>query len=124
MLLKPAITTVLIAFLALAPVMARKHDIDSEDADSEDTSTEDAPTKDNSPCPRYSKPCPATSTPICIVDGQGKFARFLNQCEFERATRCGVVSTVLHTLYLCPDKPEDKTPPSIPAPPLQKTPSP
>ncbi|KAF9316236.1 hypothetical protein BG006_003632, partial [Podila minutissima] len=111
MLLKPAIITLLIAVLALAPVMAHKHDADSEDTDSDDTPTKDAPSDDKSPCPRNPKPCPTFGTSICIVDGRGKFARFLNQCEFERATRCGQVSTVLHTLYLCPDKPEDKTPP-------------
>ncbi|KAG0088294.1 hypothetical protein BGZ93_010489, partial [Podila epicladia] len=125
MLLKPAIIILLITVLVLAPVMAHKHDTDSEDTDSDDTATEDTTSGDESHCPRNSKPCPITGIPICIVDGRGKFARFLNQCEFERATRCGQVSAVLHTLYLCPDKLEDKTPPqstSVPVP--QNTPSP
>ncbi|KAG0026266.1 hypothetical protein BGZ82_009554 [Podila clonocystis] len=112
MLLKPVVTTLLIAVFVLAPVMAKKHDTDSEDTDSDNTSSEDTPSDDKSPCPHNPKPCPTTGTSMCIVDGQGKFARFLNHCEFERATKCGQVSTVLHTLYLCPDKPEDKTPPS------------
>ncbi|KAF9366997.1 hypothetical protein CPB97_006533, partial [Podila verticillata] len=78
----------------------------------EDTSSEDTPTpsKDNIKCPSYPKPCPATGTPICIVDGHGKFARFLNSCGFERATACDQVQTILHTLYLCPDPPKPATP--------------
>ncbi|KAF9382082.1 hypothetical protein CPB97_007357 [Podila verticillata] len=112
MLFKPTLIILLITLLALAPVMAKKKDMPS-DSD-EDTSSEDTPTpsKDDIKCPSNPKPCPATDTPICIVDGHGKFARFLNSCELEWATACGQVQTILHALYLCPDSPKPAPPPN------------
>ncbi|KAI9238209.1 MAG: hypothetical protein BYD32DRAFT_460894 [Podila humilis] len=113
MLFKLTPTILLITLLALAPVMAKKKDTPS-DSD-EDTSSENTPipSKDDIKCPSYPTPCPATVNPICIVDGHGKFARFLNSCEFERATACGQVQTILHTLYLCPDPPQPASPQNI-----------
>ncbi|KFH70405.1 hypothetical protein MVEG_03255 [Podila verticillata NRRL 6337] len=93
--------------------MAKKDTLSGSD---EDTSSEDTPTpfKDDIKCPSYLKSCPATVTPICIVDGHGKFARFLNSHEFEQATAYSQVQTILHTLYLCLDPPK-------PAPPQNTT---